>query len=117
MIKAYRILFHGIIGNIDNFKAGMARLGICPELVDNMIKQAPVILKGGISFGTARRYAGAIQKAGGKVTIKEHGHLEEINQNNHQVIVPFQDFTICSECGMKQQKREFCIKCGFKLQR
>ncbi len=118
MTKAYRILFHGIIGNIDNFKAGMARLGIFPEIVDNMIEQAPVILKGGISFGTARRYAGAIQEAGGKVTIKEHGHLEEIKHNDRQVLIaPFQDFIMCPECGMKQQKQKFCIKCGFRLQR
>ena len=118
MTKAYRILFHGIIGNIYNFKAGMARLGIFSELVDNMIEQAPIILKGGISFSTARRYAGAIQEAGGKVTIKEHGYLEEIKQNNQPVIIaPFQDFIMCPECGMKQQKREFCIKCGFRLQR
>lgn len=30
-------------------------------------------------------------------------------------IIPFKDFTMCPECGLKQQKNEVCIKCGFRL--
>ncbi len=30
-------------------------------------------------------------------------------------IIPFKDFTMCPECGLKQQKSEVCVKCGFRL--
>ncbi len=32
-------------------------------------------------------------------------------------IIPFKDFTMCPECGLKQQKSEVCVKCGFRLVR
>ncbi len=118
MTKKYRVLFHGLSGNKEAFKARMVRLGAPPETVDKMIKKAPIILKEGLTLEASRRYADAVQEAGGGVTIQEHEHSEEPERVNHSIsIASFKDFTMCPECGFKQQKGETCVKCGFMLKK
>lgn len=115
MVKKYRVLFQGLIEkDKEVFKAGMVRLGAPAGIVDKMFEKAPVIMKGDLTLGDARRYADAVQDAGGRVTIQEHGHFEESRRMNASVsIPPFQEFTMCPECGLKQPKGETCAKCGF----
>jgi hypothetical protein len=116
MTKKYRVLFHGPLGNKKAFKVQMARLGAPPESVDRMIRKAPVILKKGLTLGASRLYADAVLEAGGRVEIQEYGHFEESEGINHSIsIATFKDFTMCPECGFKQQKGETCLKCGFRL--
>jgi hypothetical protein len=114
MTKKYRVLFYGLSGDEEDFRSCMAHLGAPPEAVDKMITKAPVILKEGLTSAFSARYADAVRKAGGMVEVQEHGYLEE--SMNHTIsIASFKDFTMCPECGLKQQKRETCVKCGFRL--
>jgi hypothetical protein len=117
MAKKYRVIFHGLIKeNIEAFEAGMLRLGAPVEIVAKMFEKTPVILKGDLTLGDARRYADAVQDAGGRVTIQEHGYFEESVRMNAAVsISPFNEFTMCPECGLKQLKGEACQRCGFRF--
>ena len=116
-MKKYRILFQEVIGDEAVFKARMARLGAPIETVNEMIQKAPVVLKTDLTLGDSRRYAEAVQGAGGKVTIQESGHFKESRHRDPSLsIASFQDFTMCPECGFKQPKDETCTKCGFRLQ-
>jgi hypothetical protein len=118
MDKKYRILFHGLIGDEQAFKARMRRLGALPETVDTMITKAPVILKKGLTSRDARRYADAVLEAGGRVTIQEDGCVEASVRTKPQVrIAPFEDITLCPECGLKQPKGKTCPKCGTRLRK
>ena len=116
MVKKYRVLFHGLTEDEEDFKARMVGLGAPPDTVDRMIRDAPVVLKGGLTLGAARDYAEAVQEAGGRVKIEEQGHFEESTQV--EIISPiasFENFTMCPECGLKQRKGETCIRCGFRF--
>jgi hypothetical protein len=117
MAKKYRVIFHGLIEkNKEAFVAGMLRLGAPAEIVAKMLEKAPVILKGELTLGYARRYADAVQDAGGRVTIQEHGYFKKSGRMNAGVsIAPFNEFTMCPECGLKQPKGEACARCGFRF--
>jgi hypothetical protein len=117
MAKKYRVIFQGLIEkNKEVFEAGMLRLGASAEIVAKMFEKTPVILKGDLTLGDARRYADAVQDAGGRVTIREHGYFEESERMNGAVsIAPFNEFTMCPECGLKQPKGEACERCGFRF--
>ncbi|MBW1900446.1 MAG: hypothetical protein JRJ20_02305 [Deltaproteobacteria bacterium] len=114
MTKKYRVLFYGLSGDEEGFRSCMGHLGALPEAVDKMITKAPVILKEGLTLAFSTRYADAVRKAGGMAEVQEHGYFEA--SMNHTIsIASFKDFTMCPECGLKQQKRETCVKCGFRL--
>jgi hypothetical protein len=116
-VKKYRVIFQGLIGDKEVFKARMVRLGAPIETVNEIIRKAPVVLKTDLTLGASRRYADAVQDAGGKVTIQENGHFKESKHVDHFVsIASFQAFTMCPECGFKQPKNEICAKCGFRFQ-
>jgi hypothetical protein len=116
MDKKYRVLFHGVMGDEQAFKARMGRLGALPGTVDTMIAKAPVILKKGLTPVDARRYADAVLEAGGRVTIQEDACAEAPVRTNTGVrIAPFEDIIMCPECGLKQPKGETCPKCGTVL--
>ena len=101
---------------MEAFKDRMASLCVPAETVDKMITGAPIILRGDLTLGDARRYADAVQDAGGRVTIQEHGYFDESRRMNTSVsIASFQEFTMCPECGLKQMKGEACVKCGFRF--
>jgi hypothetical protein len=117
MVKKYRVVFNGLIEkDKESFKAGMLHLGAPLEIVDRIFENVPVILKGGLTLGYARRYADAVQDAGGRVTIQEDGHFEGPENMNASVsIAPFEEFTMCPECGLKQLKGDSCERCGFRF--
>jgi len=114
MKKEYRVLFLGLSGNEKDFRFRMTRLGASPESVDMMIRKAPVILKEGLDSVYSRRYADAVQEAGGKAELQGYEPVE-VSTNHSMVIAPFEDFTRCPECGLKQHKKDICVKCGFRL--
>lgn len=117
MVKKYRVVLQKLLGEEDVFKARMVDLSAPPDIVDKMIRENPVILKGDLTLGAARQYADAVQGAGGRVTIQEYGYFKDsmrINCSNS--IASFQDFTMCPECGFKQRKGKICVRCGYILE-
>ena len=113
MNKKYRVVFLGLIESSENFKEKMSRLGVSPTMVDQIISKMPVVLKGDMSLRDARQYADAIQYAGGRVNIQEHGVFEEPEHNERSVdIAPLENFIMCPQCGYKQLKDQACVKCG-----
>jgi hypothetical protein len=116
VIKKYRVVFLGLLETTEGFKRRMSQLGVPAEKVEGLIEKAPIIMKRDITLREARRYADAVQEAGGRVIIEEHGHVEEPRHANRPVsIAPLEDFTMCPECGLKQAKGKTCVKCGFTL--
>jgi hypothetical protein len=116
MNKKYRVLFHGLIEDKAVFKTQMKHLGVPSGTVDRIIREAPIILKGGFTLAGARKYADVVQDAGGIVTIQENGYFEEstrIEVSNS--FASFKDITMCPECGLKQPKGKICERCGFKF--
>ena len=114
MTKKYRVLFLGLVGNEEAFKARMSKLGASVPTVDLMISKAPVILKGDMTLKEARQYADAVQFAGGKVNIKEHGLFDESETMDKSLhIKALEDFIMCPECGYKQLRERACVKCGY----
>ena len=94
----------------------MAQLGVDGIQVDEIISRTPVILKEGLEMERARRYADAIQNAGGRAVIKEDGGQDEKRIITRPLaITPFADFTMCPVCGHKQPKGEVCEKCHSKI--
>ena len=116
MTKKCRVLFQRPSGDEGAFKSQMIRLGVNTETLDKIVGKAPLILAQGLTLGAARRYADAIQLAGGKVTIQEHGWFEETRRMSRGIsVAPFENFTMCPRCGFKQPKGEKCVKCASKL--
>jgi ribosomal protein L32 len=118
MSKKYRVVFHGLLGGEQVFRQQMTGLGVGADALDRMLQEAPIVMKGELTLGAARRYEDAVQQAGGKVRIEESGSFDDSRRINRSVhIASFKEFTMCPECGFKQQKGEVCVKCGFRLVR
>jgi len=116
--KKYRIVFLGPLKGPVEFAQGMSGLGVEFTAVEEMIQKVPVVLKGGMTLREARAYAEAVQEAGGRVNIQEHGFFEEPRKLRQDVEVkPLEKFTECPECGFKQLKGSACVKCGFVFQK
>ena len=116
MDKKYRVLFLGLKGNPENFKEGMTKLGVDVAIVDRIVRKAPVILKGDMTLGDARKYADAVSHAGGRVNIQEHGLFDEPMRSSRPLdIKSLGKFIMCPECGYKQLKGALCERCGFLL--
>lgn len=112
-MKKYRVLFLGLLEDLDFFKRRMSELGIKPAVSEQIVRRAPVVLKAGMTLGDARRYADAVLRAGGKVNIQEDGVFETRREMSRPLSVkPFEYFTMCPECGHKQPKGERCVRCG-----
>ncbi len=114
MAKRYRVVFLGLRKGDADFKAGMGALGVSQATVEEMVAKAPVILKEDLPLRIAREYADAVQGAGGRVNIEEHGSLERPEPIRRIAIRRLDTFMMCPECGYKQPKAETCVKCGFK---
>lgn len=113
MNKKYRIVFLGLISPENDFKERMSGFGVPPEQISLLIEKAPIILKDDMPFGYARQYADAVQYAGGKVNIQEHGIFDDKNTVNRSFeIKSLENFIMCPECGHKQLKGDVCVKCG-----
>jgi len=113
MDKKYRVVFLGLFESKADFVQRMSMLGVPPVTVEEIVQRAPVVIKGDMTLGDARQYADAVQDAGGKVNIQEHGYFEETKRINKPFdIKPLENFIMCPECGYKQLKAEACEKCG-----
>jgi hypothetical protein len=118
MIKKYHLRFLGVREGKEVFKARMSQLGVPDEKVEELVSRAPVVIKRNLTLREARQYADAVQEAGGRVVIQEHGYFEELRGVNHPAsITPFRDFTMCPECGLVQPKKQACVKCGASLKK
>jgi len=116
MIKKYRVVFLGLIKNEEVFKENMSRLGVSSEKAELMIRKVPIVLKGGMTMGHAREYAEAVQNAGGRVKLEEHGYFREPERMNSPFYIrSFKHFIMCPQCGYKQIKGTACVRCGFLL--
>lgn len=114
MDKKYCVVFRNLIKSQEAFRNGMARLGVSAFIIERIIQNAPVILKGGLTLSEVRRYAKAVQGAGGRVSIQEYGISKEPKRPGKSMgIEPFESFTMCPECGFKQLRADTCVKCGF----
>jgi hypothetical protein len=115
MARRYRIVFLGLMETDAQFITGMSsQFGVAPTKVKHIIESAPMVLKRDLTLGKAREYAEALQRAGGKVHIQEHGEAEAPERERVSAeIKSFVDFTLCPECGFTQLKSEACVKCGF----
>lgn len=113
MDKKYRVIFIGLLTNEDNFIHEISRLGITPDSAELLIKKSPITLKEDMRLKDARRYADAVQQAGGRVKIQAHGFFTD-DQVNVTVpnIEPLENFIMCPQCGHKQLKKEICVRCG-----
>ena len=117
MDKKYRVVFLGLLESQDAFQESMSRLGVPSGTVEQIISNAPIILKGDLSLGAAREYADAVQHAGGRVNIQEHGIMDEPGRFSKTVDVKsLQEFTMCPQCGHKQLRTSNCPKCGNPLE-
>lgn len=116
MTRKYRLIFLGLNDNPETFTKVMSNFGVSEETAKELILKAPVIIKKDISLRKARKYADAIQLAGGSITIKEDGWANESDQLVPSIsAVSFNQFTMCPECGLKQPKKDSCVKCGFSF--
>ena len=115
MSRRYKVIFLALQETEDFFKKKMSILGVIPEVSEEIINKAPVILKEHTSLEFLKKYAKAISEAGGKVVIRSIniGSSDEDILN----IEPLKNFTLCPQCGYKQLKKKACEKCGFSLRR
>jgi hypothetical protein len=112
--KKYRVTFFGITADPGIFRQNMAKLGVSGSTLDKYIEKAPVVLKRDLTLADARRYAEAIMNAGGLVNIQETGEFPESKSPPERSIISSdQDFSLCPNCGFKQKKGDFCVRCGW----
>lgn len=116
MDKKYRIVFLGLTCSEKEFKFGMSSFGVSQEQSLLMLQKAPVILKDNVPLSYARKYADAVQQAGGNVSIRENSFFKNGTNLKPLNIEPLDSFIMCPECGHKQYKKSFCEKCGFEYE-
>jgi len=116
MIKKYRVVFFGITVDKEIFRQNMSKLGVSDSTLDKYTKNAPVVLKRDLRLEDARRYAEAIINAGGLINIQGTGEFPETESSPEKISISSnQDFVICPNCGFKQKKEDFCVRCDFDL--
>ncbi|MBW1714780.1 MAG: hypothetical protein JRJ77_02985 [Deltaproteobacteria bacterium] len=116
MTKQYRVVFLGVMNDEEAFRNNMVKLGVSYNDLDKYITNTPVVLKRDLRLADARKYADAIINAGGLVNIQETGEFPETRSPTERTITsPRQDFVLCPNCGFKQEKEDFCVRCGFDL--
>lgn len=114
MSRKFRVLFKGLTVTQEAFKNEMTRLGAPPDKVDIMLERAPVVLKDGMAGDEAKRYADAVQKAGGRVAVHDYDDADTTTAAQKPLFIAgFENFTVCPECGLEQKKGDRCIRCGF----
>jgi len=113
MINRYRIIFLGLDKSPEQFQKGMASLGVPSRMIKKIMNSAPVILKQGLDLIYAKNYAEAVRSAGGNIQIQKDPHQPK--SKSHIKIEPLENFTMCTQCGYKQLKTQYCIRCGRAL--
>lgn len=114
MNRVYRVVFLGLLEKEEYFKSRMSKMGISPDLVENIIEKAPVVLKESQSLEYIRKYAEAVYRAGGDVNIRACNAGDPVRDDSGD-IPAMDEFTQCPQCGYKQIKNKTCTKCGFVL--
>ncbi len=112
--KKYQLLFGGLLGDEKRFRNMMARRGVKHSLVDQMLREAPVIVKQNLSLETARKYADALSAMGAKVTILDQDPQENQKESSNKV-TPMSSFLPCPRCGLVQPETDVCPRCGYHL--
>ena len=115
MEKMYRVIFQGLASGKDRFRADMRRLGVPGDVVEALLRRAPISVKKGVTLQEARRYADALEAAGAKVTVRAHGVLRPGSASHSIAVAPLREFIMCPKCGLKQSRGGVCRKCGAKL--
>jgi hypothetical protein len=110
--KRYCVIFLSLIKEQDSFSSAMSRLGVDSVTVSRILQKAPVIMKSNMPLDEARRYAGAVHRAGGMVRIKEEGQNENEEACPSKKIIALENFIMCPRCGYKQLKEPSCKRCG-----
>ncbi len=113
MKRRYCVIFKTLIKERDFFISEMSELGIDSKTSVKILAKAPVILKADMTFEEAKRYASAVNKAGGKVKIEGYSIFENEQINQSLKIKTFENFIMCPQCGHKQLKEPSCARCGF----
>ena len=118
MNKRYLVVFSGFNETKDLFTSRMSGLGVSTAILEEIIEKSPVIMKSGMLYEEAKRYADAVRKAGGIVEIREQTLIKAQDKEERSLdIEPLENFTMCPQCGYKQHKKEVCVKCGFILKK
>lgn len=113
MTKKYRLVFHYLIKPENYFREKMSMLGVSSEAVQKILKKAPVVLREDSSLEYLKKYANAVIDAGGRVDIRLVRNQEADDRS--VMIEPMKNFVLCSECGLKQLRKQACEKCGRPL--
>jgi ribosomal protein L32 len=113
--RRYCVIFKNLIKERDFFVSEMSELGIDLKTTVKILKKAPVILKADMSFEEAKRYASAVNRAGGKVKIEGYTIFENEQINQSLKIKTFENFIMCPQCGHKQLRESSCARCGFSF--
>lgn len=112
----YRIIFCGIQGDAGTFEQRLVQLGVSRETLQPMVEKAPLEVKRGLTQPEADFYARKLQEAGGRVSVQEYRVREQRDTARKiPTVASFDHFTLCPECGLKQTKGPFCVRCGFQL--
>lgn len=112
--KRYQLLFRGVAGDRDSFKAKMVQKGVREFLVEQMLIRAPVIIKQNLSMELARKYADSLARMGARVTILDQASPGK-DVAAGSVPTPMSGFAPCPHCGLIQSQNDVCPRCGLNL--
>ncbi|RLB84575.1 MAG: hypothetical protein DRH15_04570 [Deltaproteobacteria bacterium] len=112
--KKYRLLFSGLIGDVVIFKEKMARKGVKQALVEQMLKEAPIIIKQNLTLEAARKYADSLSEMGARITILDQ-LPQDSSERRNKAPTPMSHFVLCPRCGLVQQGNHVCARCGLDL--
>jgi len=117
MTKRYCVIFQGVLDGHERFRQRMTALGTTPDVLERMMSRAPLVVKGDLTLGQARRYSELIREAGGKVAIYDRGWADGLEHRMRQpwAVAHFERFTPCPRCGLKHLKGEICPRCGLMV--
>ena len=113
--KMYQLLFAGLLGEEKKFREMMYLKGVRPSLVDQMLQEAPIIVKQNLSLQAARKYAELLSAMGAKITILNQVPKGEDGKEDTGRPAPMSSFVLCPQCGLVQSNGNICPRCGFRL--
>ncbi len=112
--KMYQLLFAGLLGEEKKFREMMYHQGVRPSLVDQMLREAPIIVKQNLSLKAARKYAELLSAMGARITILDQFSQQDDEQDTEPP-TPMSSFVPCPQCGLVQSNVNVCPRCGFRL--
>lgn len=112
--KMYQLLFAGLLGEEKKFREMMHVMGVRPSLVDQMLREAPIIVKQNLSLQSARKYAELMSAMGAKITILDQ-FPQSGDEQETEPPSPMSSFVPCPQCGLVQSNDDICPRCGFRL--